>query len=376
INLIHHLFAKDFYKHLCRGYTIINKEGKSFQDIMPYQGGAKRPIWFVFSGMGSQWPGMGSELLKIPKFANSIKKCQNVLSPLGIDIIDIITNLNKTVFDSILNCFVGIAAIQIGLVDLLNALGIKYDGLIGHSVGEVGCAYADGCFTAEQTILSAYYRGRASIETKMVKGMMAAVGLYSSFIILGLGYNQLKDKLPPSIEIACHNSKDSCTISGPKEDVENFMEELKSKGIFGKLVNVANTAYHSKHVAPVAPKLLAYLRKVIPKPKERSKAWVSTSVAEEEWDTDLAKLSSPEYHTNNLLKPVRFEEASVHIPSDAICIEIAPHGLLQAILRRSLGQNCTNIPLTNRVQDSGVVFFLKALGRYEQYFINTLVLQN
>lgn len=52
----------------------------------------------------------------------------------------------------------------------------------GHSVGELGCAYADGCFTAEQMILAAYSRGLASIETPFIKGSMAAVGL---------GYNQV-----------------------------------------------------------------------------------------------------------------------------------------------------------------------------------------
>jgi fatty acid synthase len=62
------------------------------------------------------------------------------------------------------------------LVDVLKTLEIEPDGIVGHSVGELGCAYADGCFTAEQMILSAYARGRASVETKLIKGMMAAVG--------------------------------------------------------------------------------------------------------------------------------------------------------------------------------------------------------
>jgi len=58
----------------------------------------------------------------------------------------------------------------------LKALDIIPDGIIGHSVGELGCAYADGCFTAEEMILAAYSRGRASIETEMIPGMMAAIG--------------------------------------------------------------------------------------------------------------------------------------------------------------------------------------------------------
>jgi fatty acid synthase len=64
----------------------------------------------------------------------------------------------------------------VGLVDILKAAGIEADGIVGHSVGELGCSYMDGCFTAEQMVLAAYYRGRASLETKLIHGLMAAVG--------------------------------------------------------------------------------------------------------------------------------------------------------------------------------------------------------
>lgn len=65
---------------------------------------------------------------------------------------------------------------QIALVDLLTEIGIVPDGIIGHSVGELGCAYADGCLTAEQMILAAYYRGLASLETEFIRGSMASIG--------------------------------------------------------------------------------------------------------------------------------------------------------------------------------------------------------
>jgi fatty acid synthase len=67
-------------------------------------------------------------------------------------------------------------------VDILRAVGIEPDGIVGHSVGELGCAYADGCFTAEQMVLAAYYRGRASLETELIKGLMAAVGKFTDVI--------------------------------------------------------------------------------------------------------------------------------------------------------------------------------------------------
>lgn len=73
----------------------------------------KRPIWFVFSGMGSQWTGMGTKLMEIPIFANAIHKCHEILKPLGINLIDVITTSDPKIFDNILNSFVGIAAVQV-----------------------------------------------------------------------------------------------------------------------------------------------------------------------------------------------------------------------------------------------------------------------
>jgi acyl transferase domain-containing protein len=139
------------------------------------------------------------------------------------------------------------------LVDILKALDIEPDGMIGHSVGELGCAYADGCFTAEEMIMAAYARGRASVDTKLPDGMMAAIGV---------GYQSIKNRLPSDIDVACHNSKESCTISGPTASVKKFVEKLKSEKVFAKMVNVSNISFHSRYIQPAAPTLLEYLSKV------------------------------------------------------------------------------------------------------------------
>ena len=94
-------------------------------------------------------------------------------------IIFYIINVSGSFIKSLLN---NVHCMQIGLVDVLKAVGIEPDGIVGHSVGELGCAYVDGCFTAEQMVLAAYYRGRASLETELIKGLMAAVGKFSDII--------------------------------------------------------------------------------------------------------------------------------------------------------------------------------------------------
>ena len=61
-------------------------------------------------------------------------------------------------------------------MDLLETMGIKPDGIVGHSVGEIACAYADGCFTAREAVLAAYWRGQCIKTAKLPVGAMAAIG--------------------------------------------------------------------------------------------------------------------------------------------------------------------------------------------------------
>ncbi|KAL9890872.1 fatty acid synthase-like [Glossina fuscipes fuscipes] len=357
ISLLHNIQNEDVTGLVFRGYGIFAKDGNTSAKCLARQvdhySGIKRPIVWVFSGMGSQWTEMGSSLMTIPQFRESIERCQKVLESKGINLIEILTSSDVTIFDNILHSFVGIAAIQIGLVDLLRSLNIEPDYIIGHSVGELGCGYADGAFTPEQMILAAYYRGKVSLDIEKIKGSMAAIGM---------GYKKIVNMLPDKIEVACHNSADSCTISGPAEDVEKFVNELKSRGIFAKEVPCSNIAYHSRYIAHMGPELLKYLKKIIPNPKPRSSKWLSSSVPESDWHQDGRNLCSAEYHTNNLLNSVLFEETFALLPNNALTIEIAPHGLLQAILKRSM-VNGVHISLTQRSNKSNDVFFLSAIGK-------------
>ncbi|KAJ8711410.1 hypothetical protein PYW07_008652 [Mythimna separata] len=358
LRLLHNIHQTNISGHLGRGFVILqtNEEQKTvcLSEKSEYFDDARRPLWFVYSGMGSQWAGMGTQLMRIPIFAAAIERCHKVLEPRGLNIVDILTSPDESTFDNILHSFVGIAAVQIGLTDILKELGLVPDGIIGHSVGELGCAYADGCLSAEEMILAAYSRGRVSLETKFIRGSMAAIGL---------GYEQILPLCPPAIQVACHNGPESSTISGPAEAMKEFVAELTAKGIFAKEVPCSNIAYHSQYIADAGPQLLKYLSEVIKDPKPRTERWLSTSVPEEKWNDPIAKLCSAEYHTNNLLSPVLFEETSRLIPNNAVCVEVAPHGLLQAILKRSLPSNCKNIALTRRKHADNTFLLLEGIGK-------------
>lgn len=77
-----------------------------------------------------------------------------------------------------------------------------------------------------------------------------------------------------------------------------------------------------------------------------------------------AKLSDANYHVNNLLSPVRFADALREVPSRAVVVEVAPHALLQAVLKRALpAPGAAHVPLVRRDAPDAALHVLAAAGR-------------
>ena len=75
--------------------------------------GEPGPVWFVFAGMGTQWHGMGRDLMPLPAFRESILRSAAILAPHGIQLYQLIMQADKLAFEDTINSFVGIAAIQV-----------------------------------------------------------------------------------------------------------------------------------------------------------------------------------------------------------------------------------------------------------------------
>ncbi|GFO05603.1 fatty acid synthase-like [Plakobranchus ocellatus] len=338
-----------------RGATILNATDEYMEiNKCPAK---PREIWFIYSGMGSQWLGMGRGLMALDIFRGSIQDSAKILEPLGIDLMDILTNGTEESLETIMNPLICICAVQLGLTDLLKSMGVNPDGVVGHSLGELGCAYADGCLTRREAILSAYWRGQVIIEGNVEPGRMAAVEMT---------WVDAKNRCPPGVVAACHNSQDSVTISGGEKEMTKFLQELKDEGIVVKEVNSNNISFHSHYMKNPSVHLRKALEKeIIPKP--RSKRWISTSIPEHRWDEPLAQNAGANYHVNNMLSPVLFYEGLQKVPSNAIAIEIAPSGLLQSVIRKTLGSDCVSVSLQKRKHDNNLEYFFTALGKCYAY---------
>lgn len=342
-----------------RGYGIFHHDYVTKKAVcelrnIHHYNSTKRPIVWVFSGIGSQWLEMGNDLMQIPIFAATIDQCHKALLPKGgIHLKDTITSNNKKIFDNILKSYCGIVAIEIAMINIMKAIGIEPDFIIGHSVGELAVAYADGCLTLEETILAALSRGNAHKDSKVIVGGMAAVGM---------NHKELQEILPQDIDIACHNAADSTTISGPKESIKAFVKQLESQNVFVKEISCSDVPLHSRYIEEMGTMLTGKLLDIISSPKKRSAKWLSSTFPPEQWSDEETQYSSAKYHAMNLLNPVYFHEVVEMLPPNALTIEISPHGLLKPILKRSLKEGI-HFNLAERNNKNGISFLMDTLGQ-------------
>ena len=165
-----------------------------------------RPLWLLFPGLGGQWTAMAKALMPIDIFSNKVEECHQILTEFGVDLKYLLLSEDNNSMSTMTVKFCATTAIEIALFEVLKALDITPDGIIGHSFGEVACAYADGCLTTRDAMITTYMRGFVTENDENIpKGLMA---------VCGISKNEAKKLLRDDVVIACYNSKNTVVLSG------------------------------------------------------------------------------------------------------------------------------------------------------------------
>ncbi|KAK3317264.1 putative polyketide synthase [Cercophora scortea] len=322
-------------------------------------------IAMVFTGQGAQWPQMGRELLQSnPVFKASIKALDQHLQAIAGEkpLYSIEEELKKAGKKSRLSsaefsqplC----TAIQIALVDTLEAAGIVPAAVVGHSSGEIAAAYAAGALTAAEAITAAHHRGAVTVKQEKA-GAMAAIGM---------GWAETEKYLIPNVAIACDNSPKSVTISGDVEAVKSVVAAIKEDQphMLARLLQV-DKAYHSYHMKEIGDHYQALIggqvTGIVPS------ALFFSSVSGKILDADSQHTLGSKYWQDNLESPVRFREAVTallkhDIGKNAVFLEVGPHGALAGPLRQIFAAASSSAPYVAtmaRNQDC-TASFLAAIG--------------
>ncbi|MGK5642610.1 type I polyketide synthase [Streptomyces sp. URMC 126] len=278
-------------------------------------------VW-VFSGHGSQWAGMGAELLRErPEFAAVI----DALEPVFREELDFSPRqaLLDGDFGTVDRAQSMIFATQVGLAEVWRALGHRPSAVIGHSVGEIAAAVVAGALSLED---GARLSGRRSALLRRVagKGAMAMVGL---------PFDEVAARLADDgrISAAIASSPLSSVVSGDADAVAALVRDWQAEGLPVRNVN-SDVAFHSRHMLELTDGLRDALRELAPRAPEVP--LYTTALADPRSDAphDAA------YWVANLREPVRLAQAVTAAVEDGYrrFLEVSPHPVVSHSVNETL----------------------------------------
>ncbi len=302
----------------------------------------------VFTGNGAQWIGMGRKLLDEDKdFRQAFEQIDaSAHWRLGWSLTQTIQSPHAPLEDT-RTAQPLIFALQVALVRALEAKGLTFQGVVGHSVGELAAAHIAGALTLEQAIHVVKERSEAQASTYDRGRMMVA----------GIGAAGARDEISDlgrDVEIAAINSPRSVTLSGTTEAISALEKRFKRKRIAAKLLDI-KYAYHSHQQDSVRDPLLAGLGKIEAKNSEVT--FYSTVTGTELPGFELGE----EYWWHNVREVVRFSDAISAMEADGYrtFVEIGPSSQLLGNLRHILKSGRPIGTLTR--ENDGLAAILKAV---------------
>lgn len=312
-----------------------------------HRGDASAPA-FVFSGNGSQWVGMGLELLKEePVFRATLEEVDHLFAAYAQR--SIIADLRAVAVSGGLDrtevAQPALFAVQAGVTRLFESRGIYPAAVCGHSVGEMAAAWACGALTLEAAVRVIYERSTHQGPTRGA-GCMAAVELAEADIRSLLAALDLREQ----IAVAAINSPVGVTVAGDHGAMSRLAAAMAAREISFKRLAL-DYAFHSAAMDPIRAGLVRSLSQL---PCAASRIpFYSTVTGNLLEGTEL----DADYWWRNVREPVRFEAAIRAMVGSGIntFVEIGPRPVLVSYINaigKAEGASCFAVP-SLMVKDCG-----------------------
>ncbi|CKR84235.1 phenolpthiocerol synthesis type-I polyketide synthase PPSB [Mycobacterium tuberculosis] len=297
--------------------------GQHAPGVVSHQDGSPGPgTVFVYSGRGSQWAGMGRQLLADePAFAAAVAELEPVfVEQAGFSLRDVIATGKELV--GIEQIQLGLIGMQLTLTELWRSYGVQPDLVIGHSMGEVAAAVVAGALTPAEGLRVTATRSR----------LMAPLSGQGGMALLGLDAAATEALIAdyPQVTVGIYNSPRQTVIAGPTEQIDELIARVRAQNRFASRVNI-EVAPHNPAMDALQPAMRSELADLTP--RTPTIGIISTTYA----DLHTQPVFDAEHWATNMRNPVHFQQAIASAGSGAdgayhTFIEISAHPLLtQAI---------------------------------------------
>ncbi|EKG09551.1 hypothetical protein MPH_13401 [Macrophomina phaseolina MS6] len=298
---------------------------------------ASTGVVFAFSGQGSQYLGMGRELLsQYPAFAKTVDECDAFLTSSGQPSCKhIITGeCDADANDpSTLQAFQSaVFVLEVALAQLLMSWNIRPMAVVGHSLGEYAALVVAGVLDVRDALTLVSRRAQLMMERceRRATGMLAvnaSAAAVRSFAGTSAAF--------AGIEVACRNSAGDCVVGGPLDQLQLLKARLAAAhGTRSKLLDVP-MAYHTRAMDPVLGELEALAATVDLRPPHTPV--VSTVLGRTVRPGEHA--FRPAYFADHCRSAVAFADGIDHFVQGeprargAAWIEVGPHPTLLPMLQ-------------------------------------------
>lgn len=311
-------------------------------------GGNPKLVW-VFSGHGSQWTGMGRELLATePAFAQVIDSLESIfLEEIGFSPRQALLD---GVFEAVDRIQTMIFAMQLGLAAVWRSRGVTPDAVIGHSVGEIAAAVTAGLLTVED---GARLICRRSVLLRRVAGQGAMA-------MVSLPFEEAAERLAGRSDVvaAIASSPSSTVVSGDPAALDALVAQWTADGLVTRKV-ASDVAFHSPHMDP----LLAELTAAVDFTPQSPRIPVYPTALD---DPRAAMTADGAYWAKNLRNPVRLAAAVTAASADGFraFVEVSPHPVVTHSIHETLAETDEDayVGVTLRRNQPEVRGFLTALA--------------
>ncbi|HEX6344389.1 SDR family NAD(P)-dependent oxidoreductase [Umezawaea sp.] len=275
---------------------------------------------FVFSGIGSQWPGMASGLMAAsPVFRARMDECAQALEAfVDWPVVEVVADpTTRGMLDRVDVVQALLFAVQVSLAEVWLSLGVRPAAVVGQSLGEVAAAVVAGALSLDDGARVAALRGIAQVP---LAGLGDVVSVRASVDVV----REWVGRYDGELVVAGVNGPTTVLVSGGSGAAADLVAAMTAAGVSARR-SAVDLATHSPQFDAIVPRMRADLASVRSRTPDLPyySSLTGGLLGEVPMDAD--------YWCRNLRDPLRFDEAFRALLDDGgrrVLLEVSPHPLL------------------------------------------------